>query len=411
MPYNIILQSKNYNPKQTRKLEIENTYKKTESLIIEDPESQESQTEVFKKPTRKEKLDEINKGTKIVCDHRLIKSFIEREKIIKNPIHFDEPDKHCPLIKNSCCTKMEIRHLYSKYNSNIYKLKNLFLSLYETFKIYADDYDFLRSLLMELTEEDEECAQTTKKEVLNFLRINMMNYERKKNLIDHFFQFTVGYQTGFMCSMCDNNYNKFFENHDGILKIIYNDASCDRVYREKILMSNIQFFNINLGKVVSALHCSIKKSPGSFQYLREITLRKKISDFKYCLSIFNAKVNFLSESCRDLCKKGFNLNYVGNIDNLFKLSNKMKYFYRNFILKKKDTFYHYSKYDKRNEVIMLKTVVGGNYNLEDRILRISLVDGLQFYSNRMTLNDKISLFESIGIEMFIFGITSLILLF
>ena len=405
-PYNIILQSNNFKTEKNRKLEN----KEEVSFIIEDPEN--FTAKMFKKKPKNE-LKEVKKNQKIVCDHRIIRSFIKREKLIKNPIQFNKPNKLCPKIEDSCCTNKEIRALYVKYNSNLDKLRDLFHHLFDTFKTFADDYDALRTLLLEVDEEDEKCAEITAEEALMLLKVHKNSYKRKKKALSQYYNFVIDYQSGFICSMCDNNFNRYFENHDGILKMIFRDLSCNNVYKAKILISNAQFFTINLAKIVKVLHCSIEKSSGPFQYLQLKNLKKKISDYKWCLSTFDQKNTFTSERCRVLCKNSFHLNYIGNIHNIFQLSNKMKYFYSNSILKKKNSFYRSEKLNKRIDVLLLKPVAGKTqtYNFEDTILRISQTEGLSFTNNKMNMPDKVELFAYIGIKMVVLGLISFLNLF
>lgn len=164
---------------------------------------------------------------------------------------------------------------------------------------------------------------------------------------------------------------------------------CMDVMREKLRYSHIEVDIYNMGRIVNALSCVIKKQPNRILDASFESLQLNISNLKNCLTNFTEYSALVQVECSNLCKIEVGLNYFSNSNNVTQMVFEMKGFYFQILNKSKGIFVSRFFNQEKNYVVLLKEHrKGKNLKFNMNLIQFQMdKEGIDFYTNGQRIDD------------------------
>lgn len=339
----------------------------------------------------KDNLDSINdQKDYFTCNFFLIDSVVARDKERKNIADYlTKPFALCPSIKYSCCSDTELKKLFKVFQKNASLVKHKLDLLYETFVKYAEMKDFIINLMNEFSKDDEECAERSQKELLDDLYDVIRIAVYKKSAIDNYLRYVIDVQSGFVCSLCDGEYQQYMYIDDKPTFVV-NANQCMEFYIQKFAFLEIELGVARLANLIRGIQCKIHKTSDEMFAVNKNYFILLLNKLLNCYT--NKGTTFIedNEKCHTLCKRSITLNKFKNNNNYLNVINGALIFY-NDVLYPQDLQQPFKPVPFRKEpVSYLPTIPGGKYDLSDYSIQISLGQGLYPYSEKMDIDVKSS---------------------
>ncbi len=182
------------------------------------------------------------------------------------------------------------------------------------------------------------------------------SFVSNKHQIDHFVDYNLKFQSGFMCNLCDLNYNHYFYERNAIRKVL-NWSQCRELNMNYYLFMPVIFDVYRVALTVNSIQCSLwndKDRTIQLNFDKVIDEYKKLTHCIYFQD--DPKYNNEFVECLKFCKRLSKFNWIDDSIGLFDLVNKLYKFYYDFL---HNSFFSYNlnnKFTKQRSVDLIHRV-------------------------------------------------------
>lgn len=175
------------------------------------------------------------------------------------PLEFEDSSEFCSQIQNSCCSKKEIEIMARKIYRNIPRTRFLFQRMNTALMTIKNNGDHILDFLKEnnYKDSDGKCTMVSNRDIyttfLNFLD----GFGDKSMMINRYVDELIDFQSGFICSMCDQKFNHlFFVRRKG--RKVMNWGQCSLLFGNHFFFLNVALNIYKIASIIKTIECSFK---------------------------------------------------------------------------------------------------------------------------------------------------------
>ena len=268
------------------------------------------------------------------CRFSILRTVLAFERQNKfTPLKFDTPSEFCPHITNSCCSKREIKIMAKKIYLNIPRTRYLYQRINQTLMLFKQKGEFILDFLKENRYKDHaQCTNISNRDVYKTFLNFIDSFEDRTEGIDNFVDDFIDFQSGIICSLCDQEFNHlFFKRVKG--RKVLNWGQCHELYRSYFFFLDVAVNLYRIASVVRTIECSIYDKVDFTTDVNFQVLIDRYVTTSRCFDLQDIPGDENNHECLLLCKDLSKINVFDDSESLglFNLVEYILQFYDRFI--------------------------------------------------------------------------------